>query len=198
MNNNNMFESSTSICSDDCWKTAKELHNNKISDYNLLPNNFVDCENPNVRMTDGYLLHPNLRGRPGYGLSDDCLIDNYSALRNNPDGMTNDKCRIQLNNRIFTSGPSLRCGVGNIGEELNLIEGTNTTPFQCKKLIMEKEMKSGCYIITNQKKEDEKYLVLISGYNPFLKIELIWDSNKNIIVSDDVLRGKNFDWVLQN
>lgn len=53
-------------------------------------------------------------------------------------------------------------------------------------------------IITNQKKEDEKYLVLISGYNPFLKIELIWDNNKNIIVSDDVLRGKNFDWVLQN
>ena len=63
---------------------------------------------------------------------------------------------------------------------------------------MEKEMKSGCYIITNQNKRDEKYLVLISGYNPFLKKEIIWDLNKNIIVSDDVLRGKNFDWVLQN
>ena len=63
---------------------------------------------------------------------------------------------------------------------------------------MEKEMKSGCYIITNQNKQDDKYLVLISGYNPFLKKEIIWDLNKNIIVSDDVLRAKNFDWDLQN
>ena len=63
---------------------------------------------------------------------------------------------------------------------------------------MEKEMKSGCYIITNQNKENEKYLILISGYNPFLKQEIIWDLNKNIIVSDDVLRGKSFYWVLQN
>ena len=63
---------------------------------------------------------------------------------------------------------------------------------------MEKEIKSGYYIITNKNKEDEKYLVLISGYNPFLKQEIIWDLNKNKIVSDDVLRGKNFDWVLQN
>jgi hypothetical protein len=63
---------------------------------------------------------------------------------------------------------------------------------------MEKEMKSGCYIITNQNKQDEKYLVLISGCNPFLKKEIIWDLNKDIIVSNDVLRGKNFDWVLQN
>jgi len=138
--NNNMFDTTTSICSDNCWKTAKDLNNNKISEYNLHPNNFVNCENPNVRMTDTYLNHPNLRGRPGYGLADDCLIDNYSMLRNNPGGVTQDRCRIQLNNRIFTSGPSLRCGAGNIGEELNLIEGTDTNPFKCKKQIMEKEM----------------------------------------------------------
>lgn len=62
---------------------------------------------------------------------------------------------------------------------------------------MEKEIKSGCYIITNEKDETEKYLVLISGYNPFLKMEIIWDLSKNIIVSDDVLRGKGFDWVNQ-
>ena len=138
--NNNKFDASTSICSDDCWKTSKELHNSKISEYNLLPNNFVDCENPNVRMTDSYLQHPNLRGRPGYGFADDCLIDNDSMLRNNPETLTRDRCRIQLNNRIFTSGPNLRCGATNIGEELNLIGGTDTNPFQCKKQIMEKEM----------------------------------------------------------
>ena len=62
---------------------------------------------------------------------------------------------------------------------------------------MDKIDKSGCYIITNEKDETEKYLVLISGYNPFLKMEIIWDLNKNIIVSDDVLRGKGFDWANQ-
>ena len=138
--NNNKFDASTSICSDNCWRTAKDLNNNKMSEYNLYPNNFVDCVNPNVRMTDSYLEHPNLRGRPGYGLADDCLIDNDSSLRNNPDAMTQYRCRIQLNERIFTSGPRLRCGVGNIGEELKLIEGTDTNPFKCKKQIMEKEM----------------------------------------------------------
>ena len=138
--NNNKFDASTSVCSDDCWKISKELHNSKISEYNLLPNNFANCENPNVRMTEGYLQHPNLRGRPGYGFADDCLIDNDSMLRNNPETLTRDRCRIQLNNRIFTSGPSLRCGATNIGEELNLVGGTDTNPFQCKKQIMEKEM----------------------------------------------------------
>ena len=63
---------------------------------------------------------------------------------------------------------------------------------------MEKEMKSGCYIITNQNKQDDKYLVLISGCNPFLKKEIIWDLNKAIIDSNDDLRAKNFDWDLQN
>jgi hypothetical protein len=63
---------------------------------------------------------------------------------------------------------------------------------------MEKEIKNGCYILTNQKKEDEKYFVLISGHTPFLKIEAIWCYNKNIILTDDVLRGKFFNWILQN
>ena len=40
-----------------------------------------------------------------------------------------------------------------------------------------------------------KYLVLISGDNPFLKIDIIWDYNKNKVVSTDVFRGKNFKWV---
>lgn len=56
---------------------------------------------------------------------------------------------------------------------------------------------SGYYIVTNKLRETEIYLILISGYAPFLKIEIIWDCYKNQIVSDDCLRGKNFNWVLQ-
>jgi hypothetical protein len=77
---NNMFDTNTNICSDDCWKNAKEVNNSKIEGYNIYPTNLVACESPFVRMTDMYLNHPNLRGRPGYGLADDCLIDKYSAL----------------------------------------------------------------------------------------------------------------------
>jgi hypothetical protein len=138
--NNNMFDSSTSICTDDCWKTAKDLNNTKIEGYNIYPNNLVDCVSPHVRMTDMYLNHPNLRGRPGYGLADDCLIDNYSKLRNDPSSLTHDRCKIQLINRIFTSGPNLRCGKTNIGAELELIEGADTNNVKCKKQIMEEEM----------------------------------------------------------
>lgn len=135
---NNIFESSTSVCSDTCWKNAKDLNNNQISDYYLNQNN-IDCVYPNVRMPNTYLEHPNLRGRPGYGLSDDCLIDNYSSLRNDPSSLTHDKCRIQLINRIFTAGPNLRCGKTDIESELKLIEGSDTNPFKCRKAIMEEE-----------------------------------------------------------
>jgi hypothetical protein len=54
--------------------------------------------------------------------------------------MTQDRCRIQLNNRIFTSGPNLRCGKTDIGGELELIEGRDTNNVRCKKQIMEEEM----------------------------------------------------------
>ena len=56
---------------------------------------------------------------------------------------------------------------------------------------------SGHYVVTNNLIESEIYLILISGYTPFLKIEIIWDCYKNQIVSDDCLKGKTFNWVLQ-
>ena len=136
----NKFDGSTSLCTDTCWNVAKDLHNKKIEGYNIFPNNPIDCTSPYVRMTDMYLDHPNLRGRPGYGLADDCLIDSYSKLRNDPSSMTHDKCRMQLLSRIFTSGPNLRCGKTNIGSELQLIQGDNTNNVQCRKSIMEEEM----------------------------------------------------------
>lgn len=156
----NIFDSTTSICADTCWKNAKELHNKQIADYNLYQNNFVECENPHVRMTDMYLSHPNLRGRPGYGLSDDCLIDNYSSLRNDPNAMTQDKCKIQLFQRIFSGGPNLRCGNTDISSELELLEGSDTNPYKCKKTIMEEEMNNFIPLLDCMKDiQDPKHIV---------------------------------------
>jgi hypothetical protein len=62
----------------------------------------------------------------------------------------------------------------------------------------ELKLKSGCYIINNLKNSDEKYLILISGTNPFLKIEIIWNINENRLESKDIMRGKNFSWIHKN
>jgi hypothetical protein len=158
--NTNIFDSQANICNDTCWKNAKEHYNTQISDYYTYQNNLVDCENPYVRMTDMYLNHPNLRGRPGYGLSDDCLIDNYSALRNDPASLTHDKCRIQLFKRIFSGGPNLRCGGKDVGSELELLEGNDTNPFKCRKIIMEEEMNNFIPLIDCMKDiQDPKHIV---------------------------------------
>lgn len=53
---------------------------------------------------------------------------------------------------------------------------------------------SGSYNLVDTSDNKLKYLVLISGDNPFLKIDIIWDYNKNKVVSTDVFRGKNFKW----
>jgi hypothetical protein len=133
----NIFDARTSFCSDNCWKISKDAHNQEIADYNLYPTNFTECKAPNVRMSDFSLNHVNLRGRPGYGLADDCLIDQYSALRNDPSANTQDRCHIQLFERIFQGGPRLKSATGDIDKELDILSGSDTNPFKCKKTLME-------------------------------------------------------------
>ena len=53
--------------------------------------------------------------------------------------------------------------------------------------------KSGVYVATNQNNQDNRYLVLISGDDHFLKIEEVWDLYHNCITYDG-LRGKSFEW----
>jgi len=133
----NIFDSSTNLCSDNCWKTSKEVHNKEISDYYLYETNSVKCSAPDVRMPEMSLNYPNLRGRPGYGLADDCLIDIYSSLTNNTAAMTRDRCPTQLTTRIFAGGPNLRSGTGDIDKELDILSGSDTNPYRCNKTIME-------------------------------------------------------------
>jgi hypothetical protein len=135
----NIFDSSTSICSDNCWTNSKEIHNKEMSDYHLYNTNFEKCTTPDVRMPSMSLDYPNLRGRPGVGLSDDCLIDIYSSLTNNTAAMTRDRCPTQLSTRIFTGGPNLRRGTGDIDKELDVLSGSDTNPFKCNKTIMEQQ-----------------------------------------------------------
>ena len=45
---NKIFDSTTNICSDDCWKNAKEINNNRIeNNYSLL---YLVCKKRNVHI----------------------------------------------------------------------------------------------------------------------------------------------------
>ena len=137
------FDKQNGICSDSCWSDYKNSGNNKIIDYNTYDKStqLLDCESSKARVPEFMYDHPNLRGRPGYGLADPCLIDTYSEIVKNKDLMTHDKCKIQLNSRIFTSCPQMKGSTGDIEKELELLSGTDTNTYRCRKTLMELQLK---------------------------------------------------------
>lgn len=134
-NIDDVFLQNKNINLDSCWKQYQDFRNEVISDYVHYNTNFVDCKNPEIRMPDSYLEHTNLRGRPGYGWADACLINNDSMLRINPNGLVRDKCNIPLQKRVFTACPSLLRGSGDPDKELSIISGSDSLVegYQCKK-----------------------------------------------------------------
>lgn len=142
------YNNNTNISSDNCWKNAKDINNKEISDYTLYDKySEYKSESSQGSLPEFTLQHPNLRGRPGYGLADQHLIDNYSALRNDPKSLTHDKCNIQLFSRVFQAPPLLRGAEGNIEKELDILSGSDTNPYKCKKTIMEKDQRIGYPLI---------------------------------------------------
>lgn len=136
MNIDNIFNTQNSVCSDECWKLSKDNQNDEIGKYYTYNTNNEPCVDSKVRMPDFYLSHENLRGKPGYGI-DACSIDQYNNLVNNKELMTQDKCKLQVFERLFTACPSIKSSLGDIDKELDVLSGTDTNPFKCKKSIME-------------------------------------------------------------
>lgn len=61
------------------------------------------------------------------------------------------------------------------------------------KKIKESEMVSGVYVYKQQGcVSDIRYLVIISGYTPFLQIESVFSLSSNRVESIDKLRGNKF------
>jgi len=145
MDKTTYFDYQNNLCSDSCWMDFKNYGNDKILNYSTYEqySQLLPCENSKVRIPEFMLEHPNLRGRPGYGLSDPCLIDIYNNLLINNEKITRDKCKIQLNKRIFTSVPQLKGCELNPNKELELLAGDDTTIniSGCKKKIMELQFK---------------------------------------------------------
>lgn len=154
---NKMYNTNANINSDNCWLNNKDGNNQQIEKYALYYNDTAKEENATGSLPSIVTEHVNLRGRPGYGLSDDYLIDTYSSLRNNEEGFTRDRVPIQLTTRIFQANPKLTGQPGNIDRELDLLSGsdsrtlpilsekmngvfngdTNVRPMRCNKSLME-------------------------------------------------------------
>jgi hypothetical protein len=165
MAKNTLYTLENNICSDKCWKESKDHNNSEISNYYTFNTNFTECKAPYVQMQTDYLDHVNLIGRPGVGLSDDCLIDNDSSLRNNYAALTRDRCPIQLHKRVFQGNPSLLRGKGDMSKELDLLSGSDTNNihpgFACKKAyVMEQSTNYMIPMLENVKEvQDPKYII---------------------------------------
>lgn len=137
-----VFLNSRRVCSDDCAKEARDNQNDAVYGYSMYRHQYIPCENPNPRMPNFTYEHVNLRGRVGYGLADDCLIDQYSGLRNAPTQLTRDRCPIQLYGRVFQGCPNLKPGIPNPDLEMPITQGMSSSDLEgvqypCKKSIME-------------------------------------------------------------
>lgn len=137
-----VFLNSRRLCTDDCAKEAKDTQNDNIYQYEVYQHLPIDCDGKHARFPGFAYDHVNLRGRTGYGVAEGCVVDNYSALRNDPAQMTRDRCRTQLFARMFAGCPNLKPGVGDPDTEMPLLQGTDSgaldgVQFPCKKAIME-------------------------------------------------------------
>ena len=122
-----IFLGNKRICSDSCAKEARDHNNDQIFNYELYQNIPIECQSTSARFPTFAYDHVNLSGRAGYGVSDSCTIDTFSALRNDPSQLTRDRCRIQLFSRIFQGCPNLRPGIVDPDQEMPLVQGTSTT-----------------------------------------------------------------------
>lgn len=141
-----VFLDSRRYGSDCCAQEAKDAQNNAIYGYTSFQYLPADCHKPNMRSPDFQYDHPNLRARIGYGVADDCAVDSYSSLRNDPKQLTRDRCKIQLFERIFQGVPNLKPGVPAPEKEMPIKQGISSTTlegvqFSCKKSIMEQTTK---------------------------------------------------------
>lgn len=163
-----LFLDEPSLRNDKPTVEMRDRQNVGISNYSM--ENYAygwptECHSPDARMAPFVYDHPNLRGRVGVGLSDDCLIDQYSSLRNDPSSLTRDKCRVQLFERVFQGVPNLRPGRADVAEEMVIQQGVDNATYEgsylpCRKTIMEQTIKHPDPLLDCVKTvQDEEHIV---------------------------------------
>ena len=126
MKQDNIYNADAQLNSDTCWMNAKDNNNNQLNKYSMYYNDNSRVDKEFGTLPSVAYDHVNLNGRPGYGISDDYLVDVYSSLRNNKEGMTRDRCPIQLTTRTFAGGPKLQGKSRDIDKELDFLSGSDS------------------------------------------------------------------------
>ncbi len=82
MSKSTYFDNQNNMCSDSCWMEYKNYGNNKILNYSTYEqaSQLMPCVGSNARIPEFMLDHPNLRGRPGYGLSFTLSLKGINSL----------------------------------------------------------------------------------------------------------------------
>lgn len=119
-----LYDNTTTLISDECWKNSIEYNNEKINNYTTYYNNTAEVKKETGTFPDLALDHLNLRGRSGYGVTDGYLVDTYSDIII-PES-TSDRCSIQLRERTFMGGPKLTRVRGDINKELDILSGSDS------------------------------------------------------------------------
>lgn len=127
------FQTSDRYATDACGKKVRDDQNTRI-DQHLMYNYFNEplaCEpskmKGGMRIPEFVYEHPSLRATSiGVGVTDPCVVDTYSSLRNDPASSTRDRCKTQLVTRIFKNVPTVRPGGG--WEDYNRLVPTEAVP----------------------------------------------------------------------
>lgn len=155
-----VFLDSKNYSTDCCAREAQDAQNEQIHNWQLYRNFYIPCETPKMRSPEFQYDHTNLRASIGYGVSDGCLIDEDSKLRNNVSGLTHDRCKTQLFQRVFQAAPALKPAFSDDVDELAMIGGTSTTESICKKDIMAIDLSHRTPLIDCMKDiQDAKHIV---------------------------------------
>ena len=120
------FDVQSNMINDSCYVDAYLKQTQGPGEYKTSNLRSKVCEAPKARNLS--LSQANVNFTDGYGLSgiNGCNIDVDSGLRNNPDALTNKKCIQTLNARPYLTVPFMGRGVGDINEELDVLQGTST------------------------------------------------------------------------
>jgi hypothetical protein len=163
-----VFELENNIGTDDCAIVNREYVNKSINDYNLYNMFFTsDCLADNAKMYEFANENPNLHYRDGYGVTNGCVVDMDSAMRNDS-RITHDRTKIQLCSRWNLAVPDLGRGglIPNI--ESRLRNGDDTSVIRVCDKVSEKDF--------------DRFTPLTGCVAPSIQ-------NPNHIIQDNVIRG---------
>lgn len=131
------FHEEHRINADECAKEARDRQNETMTNYNVynyFKGNTENCDQYSKKEIVDLSLDTQMHIKDGYGVTNMCLIDNDSKLRNDG-GWNNPKEKVQLFTRVFQGVPNINKGGLNSVVEDKVTQGElNTIKKACDRI----------------------------------------------------------------